>query len=530
MGVAGSTGDWPAVLAIAGVFAAGWLLVGPLANAPVIDDWVYAWSVERLLQTGRLQILDISAVYPVAQILWGALFAWVLGFSFGALRASTVVLSALGCCAFYFTLRDVRFSRGVSVLAAVALALNQVFFALSFSFMTDAPFVAVSLIALLGYVRGINRRRADLLWAGSAAAAAAFLIRPIGIITPIAALAGAIAIRPRWPARQWIPPIATVLVAMAVVYMALQQHMGALEAATTRGEQLRWWFTIRLTKYARWNVELAFVAVLANAPLLLAPVLSRRGAMRAGLVALALGVVLWRSMGAIPTPLPDWQTWSLQDIGARSMIGGNEPPSAWSRQVQPGLAILGLITIAGLLLAAVRTVRQISPGTIVVLTFGLLQWVVINALWLYNDRYYLVLAPAIGLLAAHVVRTRAQRVLAGGCLVVLAGIAVTGTRDMLDVNATAAAAARALEDTGVPPWEIDAGWAVNGWRLYAHPEHLRPGADRRESVPFVTSKEQTLYKIVSTPRDGYDVARVIPLAHAWWQATDRLYVLRRRSN
>ncbi|MFI5382563.1 MAG: hypothetical protein ACHRHE_25010, partial [Tepidisphaerales bacterium] len=92
-------GDWPALLAIAGVCAAGWLLVGPRANVPVIDDWVYAWSVQHLVDTGHLQILDISAFYPLAQVLWGALFVRVAGFSFEVLRLSTLVLSALGCWA-----------------------------------------------------------------------------------------------------------------------------------------------------------------------------------------------------------------------------------------------------------------------------------------------------------------------------------------------------------------------------------------------------------------------------------------------
>ena len=80
--------------------------VKPLTDVPVIDDWVYAWSVEHLLKTGRLRVLEFSSVYPLAQILWGALFARVAGFSFGVLRLSTVVLAVLGCWALYLTLRE----------------------------------------------------------------------------------------------------------------------------------------------------------------------------------------------------------------------------------------------------------------------------------------------------------------------------------------------------------------------------------------------------------------------------------------
>ena len=49
------------------------------------------------------------------------------------------------------------------------------FLALSFSFMTDVPFVDMSAIALLCYVAGLRRERFSLLWAGGAASVAAYL-------------------------------------------------------------------------------------------------------------------------------------------------------------------------------------------------------------------------------------------------------------------------------------------------------------------------------------------------------------------
>src|SRR5689334_12279194 len=93
----GRTSDWLALAGLFGLFGAAAWWAGWRANAPVIDDWVYAWSVEQLLHTHRLQVLDLSAIYPIVQILWGGLFASVGGFSFGVLRCSTIVLSAFGC-------------------------------------------------------------------------------------------------------------------------------------------------------------------------------------------------------------------------------------------------------------------------------------------------------------------------------------------------------------------------------------------------------------------------------------------------
>ena len=58
-----------------------------------MDDWTYAWSVERLLHHGRIEVLDWSAVYPVGPAIWGAAWSAVLGFSFATLRFSTLALA-----------------------------------------------------------------------------------------------------------------------------------------------------------------------------------------------------------------------------------------------------------------------------------------------------------------------------------------------------------------------------------------------------------------------------------------------------
>ena len=65
--------DWLVLGALAAFFAIGWLLIGAGSNVTLIDDWVYAWSVEHLLDTRQLQVLPFSAVYPLAQIASGAI-------------------------------------------------------------------------------------------------------------------------------------------------------------------------------------------------------------------------------------------------------------------------------------------------------------------------------------------------------------------------------------------------------------------------------------------------------------------------
>jgi 4-amino-4-deoxy-L-arabinose transferase-like glycosyltransferase len=158
---------------LAGIFAAGWYLVDAGRDTPIIDDWVYAWSVEHFLQTGELRVLGYSGFYPLAQILWGAPFAKILGFSFAALRASTVCLSILGCWAWYLTLVELGCDLRSRVLATLVLVFNPVYFALSYSFMTDVPFLSLTNLAVYFVVSAARRERPRRLWVAATFAVAA---------------------------------------------------------------------------------------------------------------------------------------------------------------------------------------------------------------------------------------------------------------------------------------------------------------------------------------------------------------------
>ena len=93
MRVSSARGDRWALLGMTAVVLMTALLASAPVEAPVIDEWTQASSVEHFLQTGELRVLEWSTVYPLAQILWGALFSRLLGFSFAVLRCSTLVLA-----------------------------------------------------------------------------------------------------------------------------------------------------------------------------------------------------------------------------------------------------------------------------------------------------------------------------------------------------------------------------------------------------------------------------------------------------
>jgi hypothetical protein len=525
--------DIVALAVIAAPFAIGWALVAPWSNVPVIDDYAYAWSVEHLLKSGQLLISDRSSIYPIFPILWGALFARFGGFSFAVLRLSTVVVAVVGCWALYLLLRELAFARRVALLGALTVALYPVYFAVSFTFMTDTAFVALSIVSMYYYVSGMRRDRPSRLWLGGLFATFAFLTRQVGVALPVAALVAADRQMPSWSAvrRFWLP-LLTGAAVIGALWFALPAIFGHLPVIDGRVESLQWWFLVPRQDYLDWNVKLLWIVTFPLAPLLLAGPMRRRQV----LLVAGLAVLLWFGarilLGAPVTPLINGQIWSLQEIlVTRSHFPGDVTPSAWSARVTPVLTIVGAIVLA-LFLVGLPSLRRIDRRAVrFIVAAGLLHFVAINLTWAYYDRYYLVLMPTCLLIAAApLTGVRLRTWAAVVVLAVWAVFSITGTRDMLMTSQVCADLVRDLEEQGVPPFDIDAGYASNGWRLYNHPELLPADWDLHSDVPSVNSHRETPYQIVNVPPPGYDVLRTRQLPAALWQASDRLYVVRQRAS
>ena len=171
---------------IVAVWAIPIVLLRPFQNTPYVDDWVYAWSVEHLLRTGELRILDISSSANPAQVLWGALFCVPGGFSFAALRVSTWVLSALGLCGLYLLLRELDVGRRDALFVTACLGFYPVYFILSYTFMTDVPFLSALLWFSYAAVRLLRTAQVRWLALATVLASVAIAIRPLGAVLPVA--------------------------------------------------------------------------------------------------------------------------------------------------------------------------------------------------------------------------------------------------------------------------------------------------------------------------------------------------------
>lgn len=161
------------------------ILVNPIGDFPLNDDWSYGKSVYYLVKEGTLRFTGWQGVTLVAQIFWGALFCLPFGFSFTALRLSTLFLGLTGIFAAYALFRQKNINHTVAFIAASLIAINPLYFALSNTFMTDVPFFAFAMVSLFFFIRGIRLERKGDILIGTLSACIATLIRQPGIIIPL---------------------------------------------------------------------------------------------------------------------------------------------------------------------------------------------------------------------------------------------------------------------------------------------------------------------------------------------------------
>ncbi len=135
-----------------GIVLIAFLIVNPFAEMPFNDDWSYAFTVRRLLETGHLTYNGWSTATIITQAYWGAIVSKLFGFSFTALRFSTLPF-AVGCVMLcYLLARRAGLLPRWAIFCALLLGLNPLFLPLATSFMTDVPglfFILLSLHCLI---------------------------------------------------------------------------------------------------------------------------------------------------------------------------------------------------------------------------------------------------------------------------------------------------------------------------------------------------------------------------------------------
>ena len=155
------------------------IIVNPVGDFPLNDDWAYATSVKSFLETGSFELPGWAVANLLPQVLFGVLFCLPFGFSFTALRFSTLTLGLVGIIATYKLLEEISSNRKIALLGALLIAVNPIYFGLANTFMTDVPHYAVTILSLYFFCYGIKK---DSFWAiliALGCAIISFLIRQV---------------------------------------------------------------------------------------------------------------------------------------------------------------------------------------------------------------------------------------------------------------------------------------------------------------------------------------------------------------
>ena len=172
-------------LIITGVYLLLLFVVLPQFSFPLNDGWVYAKMTKVFTEESEIRFINWGEPTLIFHIWWGALFSHLLGFSQFALNFSVFLLSYVASISFYLILRHFKIKDSYALLGVLLILANPIFFFNSFTFMTEVSSLALTLLAILFYLKYDSSHKIIFLICASVGSVAVFLIRQNGIFLPL---------------------------------------------------------------------------------------------------------------------------------------------------------------------------------------------------------------------------------------------------------------------------------------------------------------------------------------------------------
>jgi len=144
----------------------------PVAEMGFIDDWSYIKTAQMFAQTGHFVYNGWAVEILGWQVLWGALFIKLFGFSFTITRLSMLPVVMATIFLLHSILRRFGVTPRNAIFGTLTFGLSPLFLPLAGSFMTDVPGVFVILLCLYLCKRAVDAgtARSTIAWLTLAAA------------------------------------------------------------------------------------------------------------------------------------------------------------------------------------------------------------------------------------------------------------------------------------------------------------------------------------------------------------------------
>ncbi len=442
---------------------------------PLTDDWAYARSTFAFARGEGVRYFGWASMPQLGQWLWALPFVWLLGESHVALRLSVILLSWLGAAALFDLLRQAGLSDRRAGFAAALLLLNPVFVLVSGTYLTDAPALAFSLIALACLVRGIRGERAGLMAAGALVACLGAVTRQNTLVAPLTAavlLWGSpkLRTRPAWIAALLLPVALAVAadhwfagrpdIHRVAPHLVAPLRIGIRALASTHLVGLWCVPALLLTRPERrsWRVFGVALALLLG-----------------GAAALYLSIgQLFPYVGNMVTA---WGQFSLNDTapGMRPMLIG--PGLHWA------------LTLAGCVAGAevvTRVAGRLGRGWREPLVWftGLQALLLLFPPYPY-DRYILALLPgALWGVCGHPAAGPARRWAAFAALAAMGILSLALMHDWLSWNSARWTLGERALAHGIPAHMVEGGFEWNGWHSPSGAAPLQQRTARGLNTPI----------------------------------------------
>ena len=515
------------------------IIINPIGEFPLNDDWAYSLVVKEWLDTGVYHVSDWPAMSLFAQICWGTLFAKVFGFSFTALRFSTLVIGAVGVLAFGKILKELHITAPYRALAMGVLLFNPLFLHLSCTFMTDVPFLSTCVIATYFYLKFIQHEGVYWWLLALFFSCSAMLIRQLGLFVP---LAFTLALLFNFKSVKTSTLLLSVL-GVLLTYASLKGYTYYLDQTTGIPSAFSQVGSImdRLKPAYVYDSSIKFGGIyLMYIGIFLLPILLTRFWTKSKLFYCVYGVIL---LGVAFLVYQSWNRLPLgntiYDLGigvvtlpdvlkGLSSFSGLVP---WLSIVLKTLVVLGILLLSGhlakgfkfLFIAAKHKLskEQIFKLGALFFVLGYAFFLIID--YYRFDRYMLPILPFLMMLILpkHPTKKRLLLILSSTLLLIISACSIIGTHDYLAWNKARWLALEYLENQGITSSKIDGGFEYNGWH---QTYHRNPDNQYSKSWWFVDEDD---YSVAFKPYHNYHSVAAFPYTRWLNWSKDTIHALQR---
>jgi hypothetical protein len=497
-----------------------YIVIRPAAEIGVIDDWSYIKTAQLLAQTGHIAYNGWATAMLGWQLYFGAFFIKLFGFSFTAVRFSTIIEAMATAFLLHRTFVRAGLNTWNASLATMSFILSPLCLPLDFTFMSDVPGLFCIVLCIYMCFRSIQSQidRSALVWISLAAPvnAAGGTVRQIawlGVLVMVPSTLWLLRRKRRVFVAGCVACIAGVGIILAAMHwFALQPY--SLPESPLPG-RVGWQ---SLANAGRSDLHASGELALLALPVLLMFVGSprswnRRLAAIYGATILSFAVLGFALIHAgkvrwLIAPVADSMTgYTFDKLNAAVFQRMGSPMANYGLSFFcTGIALFGVIGFAAFVLTQNKAhpVSQPSRGILswrqlftVLGPFSIAYIVLLVPRTMKNDffdRYLLALLAIALLLLTRYYQEKVQTNLPWACALLIAifgGFSVLSSHDGFALYRGYLSAIDEMRSTGIPSTAILGPWEFSGWTEIEKVGHLNDPRIRIPEGAYIPQPERT---------------------------------------